>query len=296
MGAHPRTVGDLLNSARTSLKKASVPDAELEGELLVAHALGIDRAKLFASLRDALLPGAREWLAPLLARRCSREPLAYITGRREFYGRDFAVDRCVLVPRPETELLVERALHIARRRRKKGLRIADVGTGSGVLAVTLALELPDAEIQAVDSSRDALEVARANGEAHGVGSRVTWLLGALSAPLSGPFDMVVANLPYVRTGALRDLQPEIRHEPEEALDGGPDGMRHVGPLIREFPRFLAATGATALLEIDPPIEDAVIDAAREALPDPEVRVWPDLAGLARCAEITARRPSSDVAT
>jgi len=288
VGAHPRTVGDLLNATRASLKDASVPDAGLEGELLVAHALGIDRAKLFASLRDGLPAGARERLDPLLARRRSREPLAYITGRREFYGRDFAADRRVLVPRPETELLVERALQVAGRAGRTRLRIADVGTGSGVLAVTLALELPDAEVQAVDSSPDALEVARANGEAHGVGDRVTWLLGPLSGPLSGRFDLIVANLPYVRTGALRGLQPEVSHEPVEALDGGADGMRQVGPLIRELPHLLGGPGATALIEIDPPIEKVVLDAAREALPDAEVRVWPDIAGLARCAEMTVR--------
>lgn len=288
MGAHPRTVGDLLNAARADLKNACVPDAHLEGELLVAHALGMDRAKLFASLRDALPEGSAERLAPLLERRRSREPLAYITGRREFYGRTFAVDGRVLVPRPETELLVERALKVATRRPKKRLRIADLGTGSGVLAITLALELPDAQVQAVDSSPDALEVARANGQAHGVAGRVMWLPGGLSAPLSGRFDLVVANLPYVRTGALRGLQPEISHEPKEALDGGPNGMRHVGPLIRELPTLLAGPGAVALIEIDPPIEKPVLDTAREALSQVRVRVWPDMAGLARCAEITAR--------
>jgi len=281
-----RTVGDLLRAARTALAGASVPDAALEGELLVAHVLGVDRARLLASLRDALPAGAAEHLNPLLARRCSREPLAYITGRREFYGREFAVDARVLVPRPETELLVERGLRVAGQLEREGLRIADVGTGSGVLAITLALELPDAGVWATDSSPDALDVARANGEVHRVGGRVAWLLGALSAPLSGRFDLVVANLPYVRTGALRGLQPEVSHEPTGALDGGPDGMRHIGPFIGELPGLLTGPGAAALIEIDPPIEKPVAAAAREAMPGAEIRIWPDLAGLARCAEIT----------
>ena len=286
MAVHPRTVGDLLRTARTTLRDASVLDAELEGELLVAHVLEMDRAKLFVSLPDTLPTGARERLEPLLERRLSREPLTYITGRREFYGRYFAVDSRVLIPRPETELLVERALQIARRPRQADLRVADVGTGSGALAITLAMELPDAAVFAVDSSPDALEVARANGEAHGVGGRVTWLRGGLSAPLSGRFGLVVANLPYVRTGALRRIQPEILYEPKEALDGGHDCMRHIGPFIRELPGLLAGPGAAALIEIDPPIEQAVRDATREALPEAGIRVWPDLAGLARYAEIT----------
>ena len=286
MSTHQRTVGDLLRAARATLAGASVPSAALEGELLVSHVLGVDRARLLASLRDALPVGAAEHLTRLLERRCSREPLAYITGRREFFGRDFAVDPRVLVPRPETELLVERGLRLAGRLERKGLRIADVGAGSGVLAITFALELPDAEVWATDSSPDALDVARANGEMHGVGDRVTWLPGALSAPLSGRFDLVVANLPYVRTGALRGLQPEISHEPKSALDGGPDGMRHIGPFIRELPELLTGPRAAALIEIDPPIEKPVADMVREAMPDAEIRVWPDLAGFARCAEIT----------
>ena len=260
MGAHQRTVGDLLRAARAALAGASVPSAALEGELLVAHVLGVDRARLLASLRDALPAGAVEHLNPLLERRCSREPLAYITGHREFYGRDFAVDARVLVPRPETELLVERGLRVAGRLGREGF--------------------------ATDSSTDALDVAKANGEVHGIGGRVTWLLGALCAPLSGRFDVVVANLPYVCTGALRGLQPEISHEPEGALDGGPDGMRHIGPFIRELPDLLTGPGAAALIEIDPPIEKPVAGVAREAMPDAEVRVWSDLDGLARCAEIT----------
>jgi len=284
----PRTVGDLLSFARARLKGASVPDADLEGESLVSHVLGISRARLYASLGEPPPPGAGERLGPLLERRRSREPLAYITGRREFYGRQFAVDPRVMIPRPETELLVDRAVAAARVLGTGELRIADVGTGSGVLAVTLALELPGANLQAVDSSPGALEVARANGDAHGVGGRVTWLLGSLCGPLSGPFHLIVANLPYVRTDALRGLQPEVLREPAEALDGGPDGMRHIAPFVQDLPRCLGGPGATALIEIDPPIEKAVLSVLKASLPGAEVLVWPDLAGLARCAEVTVR--------
>jgi len=286
VGTHRSTVGDLLTTVRVSLRDASVPDADLEGELLLMHALGMDRARLFASLREPARLDAEALISPLLERRVRREPLTYITGSAEFFGRRFAVDRRVLVPRPETELLVDRALEAASRSGIARPRIADVGTGSGVLAITLALELPDAGVDAVDSSQDALEVARSNGGARGVAHRVTWLQGHLSEPLRGRYHLVVANLPYVRTDALRGLQPEIAYEPETALDGGPDGMRYIGPLVRELPGLLAGAGAASLLEIDPPIEALAVRAAQAALPDAEVRVWPDLAGLARCLEIT----------
>lgn len=245
-----------------------------------------------------------------LQRRLRHEPVPYITGVAQFYGREFAVDPRVLIPRPETELLVERALSAVKNRevapeqevrRASGwdirdMRIADIGTGSGILAITLALELPESEVHAVDASQDALDVAGANARRHGVDQRIRFHRGHLGSPLSGRFEIVVANLPYIRSGDLPSLQPELNYEPQSALDGGADGMKFVGPLIDDLPRLLAEPGL-ALLEIDPPIATAATRRAHvsftrrrtSGMPEVRVEVVKDLAGLERVLQISAWR-------
>jgi release factor glutamine methyltransferase len=216
----------------------------------------------------------------LFARAATGEPLAYLTGQREFYGLDFFVDRRVLVPRPETELLVD----FARSLRPK--RALDVGTGSGCIAVALAVTLPRAIITATDVSSDALEVARRNVERHGVAGRIEFLqsdlLGAWPAEASSAepgFDLVCANLPYIERDELRDL-PVSRHEPWLALDGGPGGLELIERLLREASRVLAPTGAL-LLEIGASQGTAAAGLARGAFPEARVTVERDLAGLDR---------------
>jgi release factor glutamine methyltransferase len=282
-----QSVAALLKQARDRLREAGVADADLEAEVLLCDALEIDSAWLYANPQAPPPPGLLPAFAQHLRRRVQREPLAYIIGSAHFYGREFAVDSRVLIPRPETELLIERAKKFAGQLPTPGgigFRVADVGTGSGILAITLALELPRAEIHATDVSVGALEVARGNAARHGVENRVRFHRGDLATPLSGMFDVVVANLPYVRSGDLAIRQPELGFEPRSALDGGHDGMRYVGPLIGDLPGLLAEPGL-ALLEIDPPIATAAVRFARSAMPGARIAVLDDLSGLNRVLEI-----------
>ena len=209
--------------AREFLERRGVESARLEAELLVAHALGLDRLKLFLALDRPIVPAEIDRARDLLVRRGRREPAAYITGSREFYGRPFQVGPGVLVPRPETELLVDRAREIG------ATRIADVGTGSGCIAVTLALEIPGCRVSAVDVSVAAVLCARANADALGAtleiaeGDGLAWLDRAAQAER---FDLVVSNPPYVGTDERGTLAPEVvEHEPAIALfapEGDPD--------------------------------------------------------------------------
>jgi len=211
-----------LEQAAALLAARGIDAARLEAEVLLADALGTDRAHLYSE-RTVPEP-ARTRFAASLDRRGRREPLQHIRGRQEFFSRDFAVDPRVLIPRSETEEVVDTVLR--RLRRVERPSILDVGTGSGVIAVTLALELPGARVCATDVSAAALEVAKANAERLGVGDRIAFRRGDLALPFAGErFAAVVSNPPYVPSGELAMLAPEVRdHEPRVALDGGPDGL------------------------------------------------------------------------
>jgi release factor glutamine methyltransferase len=254
----PQTAGGILKLAREFLQKKGLDEARLDAELLVAHALGLDRLKLFLQhdrpLTDEEIARARE----LIVRRGKREPTAYLTGRREFYGRSFQVGPGALIPRPETELIVDRVREIARGRAGAGeplARAADFGTGSGVLAITIALECEELEVLAVDASGDALAWARRNAEALAA-TRVELALGDGYALLAerargrGGFDLVVANPPYVTREEGADLAPEVRdHEPTSALfapEGDPD--HHLIRLLDAAATLLAPNG-TLLVEL-----------------------------------------------
>jgi len=232
----------MLERGRAFLEKQGVPGARLDAELLVAHALGVDRLGLFLSLDRPLEPDEIVRGRELLMRRARREPAAYVIGKREFYGREFRVGPGVLVPRPETELLVDLAR--ARLAGREGARIADVGTGSGCIAITLALELAGSRVVASERSAPALEQARANA-AH-LGAQVEFRLGDGLAPLDedAPFDALLMNPPYIDPAVRGTLEPEVRdHEPPEALftpAGDPDHW--VKRLAREAPGRLAPGG------------------------------------------------------
>jgi len=224
----------------------------------------------------------------LIERRARHEPVAYIVGYKEFYGLDFHVDRRVLIPRPETELLVERAIELASgiRDRDYGLGVdslilADVGTGSGAVAVSLAVNLPQAMVYAIDASAEALEVAAINCCRHAVEDRVHLLQGNLLDPLPMPVNLIVANLPYVREDELAELPPEIKcYEPLSALDGGPDGLSYIRHLLAQAEGYLKPGGAI-LLEIGARQGKAVLDLARCHFPKADIEVSQDYAGLDR---------------
>jgi release factor glutamine methyltransferase len=262
-----------LGKARDILVESDINDTPLEAELLLRHALDIDRVQLYIDLEKELTPAQQEAFWNLLERRLNGEPSAYITGRREFYGLDFAVNPAVLIPRPESELLVEKALSIAENRPL--FTIADIGTGSGAIAVSLALGLPRAKIYAADISAAALKVALANCRKHGVADRICLLEGNLLEPLPEPVDLIVANLPYIRKS---ELNPGL--EPPLALDGGADGTGSIEQLCRQAGGKLKS-GGWLLLEIGQGQREAVTAILHNIFPGGKVEVSPDLAGIDR---------------
>ncbi len=275
------TLGPLLRKTERRLANAGIGDARIEADLVWMTALEVDRAELYARLQETPLSGQAQDAESLIQRRLRHEPAAYIMGKREFYGLELTVAPGVLIPRPDTEALVEEALRIAARLGGEHLAIADVGCGSGAIGIALAFHLPGAEVHAIDVSPRALEVAAMNAERHGVSSRVHFLEGDLLAPLPHPVDLIVANLPYVRSDEIPTLEPEIRlYEPREALDGGVDGLDVVRRLLGQAPSHLAPGGAV-LLELDPRQIERARSFAGDALPRSSLRTVRDLAGRDR---------------
>jgi release factor glutamine methyltransferase len=240
------TLTGLLRAGRELLTRAGVAHAEQETVWLLEAALGISHLAMRTDPALVVEEECRRRAVEFLRRRASREPLQYILGTQEFCGLEFEVTPDVLIPRPETELLVEEVLR--RHSTASALRIADIGTGSGCLAVTLGKSLPDAQVFASDRSTAALEVAKKNARRHGVEEQIAWLEGDLfepfaSAGLDGSLDVILANLPYVPEPEWRTLQPEVRlFEPRQALVGGQDGLELLRRLIDEAWKFLAASG------------------------------------------------------
>ena len=235
----------LLGWTQGFFAQKGVDAPRLTAELLLAHALGCDRVRLYLDfdkpMGDPELARYRE----LVKRRAEGEPTAYLTGAREFAGHRFAVDARVLIPRPETEHVLEAAL-AALPAPWEGRAALDLGTGSGILAVSLALARPGARVTAVDLSADALAVARANAAA--LGAAVEFLQGDLLGPVPADarFDVIVSNPPYVPTGELGGLSREVKREPRLALDGGPDGLSVLRRLVASAPGFLVPGGALVL--------------------------------------------------
>lgn len=247
--------------------------------MLLAHALGCPSTGLLAHPEQELNEPQWDEFKQLVARRAQHEPVAYLTGHRAFFDLDLAVDARVLIPRPETELLVERTLDLARRWGQP--RIVDVGTGSGAIAVSLAAHLPQAALWAIDASAGALEVARANARRCGVAERITFLHGDLLSPLPGPIDLIAANLPYVSAAEYAALPPDVRrYEPRSALLSGVDGLDAIRALLDQAPGLLSADGVV-LLEIGAGQGMAAAALARSAFPGATIEVVQDYARLDR---------------
>ena len=278
------TVGETVLRLCDNLSQASIEEARLEAELLVAHVMGTERAHLLAEWQRPISPTALPLLAGLAERRVCREPLSYLVGWREFYGLRFAVRSGVLIPRPETETLVDAALRLAAPRYGYTPVVADVGCGCGAITVALATHLPLARVYAIDSAHVALEVASENFRRHSVEQRVTPLEGDLLAPLTEPVDIVVANLPYVRSGDVAAIQPEVLWEPREALDGGPDGLAVIRRMLSQIPGKVRPGGAI-LLECDPRQTSGLVREVEERFPGCSSRAVQDLAHLDRVVEV-----------
>jgi release factor glutamine methyltransferase len=319
---------EVLRWTTSRFQQRQLPSARLDAEVLIAAALGTSRVQLYVQFERPLGPDELAAIRELVRRRQNGESVAYVVGKKEFFGLELAVDARVLVPRPDTETLVDEALARWRERtaasagarqapeeipaetgeeippadgeadtagstirpevdRTVQPRVADVGTGSGAIILAIGKQLRGAELFAVDVSAGALAVARANGERHAIA--VTWLEGDLALPLAahGPFDLIVANLPYIPTMDIPNLPPDVRAEPHLALDGGADGLALVRRLVATAPRLLAPGGAL-VLEIG--LGQAA--ATRQLLVDvglTDLRVRRDLGGVDRV--VSARTPA-----
>jgi len=280
------TIAGAVARGRGRLSAVGIEAAGLEASVLFEYAAGFDRAVLLARGREPVEPDVAQRYERLLMERSGRMPLAYITGEREFWSLRLRVDRRVLVPRPETETLVEAALD----RLSPGARVADVGTGSGAVVIALALELGSGAFLGTDRCAAAIEVARANAAEHGLAHRIEFLEGDLLAPLSGLpglLDALVSNPPYIPTGELGDLQPEVRDfEPRAALDGGRDGLVLIERIITGVPALLRC-GGWLLLEIGAGQADPVRALLRRTGCFEAISTRRDLAGIERV--VSARK-------
>ena len=285
MSAASVSRAEALGTATRQLERAGIPAPRRDARLLMQHALGLGPEGLLAERDRSLGPGEARRLAALVGRRAGREPIAYLTGRREFWSLEFALDRSVLVPRPETETVVEAVLAHAPRlaaRHSARLSLLDLGTGSGCLLVALLGELEGASGLGVDIDVAALSLARVNAHRHGLGARASFVVADWGAPLAGCFDILVSNPPYVAAGELASLAPEIaRHEPRAALDGGADGYACYRLLAPQIARLLAPAGVAAV-ELGAGMADEV-RVLFQAAGLVEIERRRDLAGIERCA-------------
>ncbi|MDO8637062.1 MAG: peptide chain release factor N(5)-glutamine methyltransferase [Dehalococcoidia bacterium] len=279
-------VGQAWKDASAKLAAGGIEDALMEGELLLRQTLKMERSEFYSGLSGELTTSELNRLKEFLTQRLTHKPSAYIRHVKEFYGLEFYVDERVLIPRPETELLVEKALEMVHSRLTlrqaqggEGLLIADIGTGSGAIAVALAVNLPRFRIFATDISGEALEVAEINCRKHGVADRVQLLSGDLLTPLPQPVDIIIANLPYIPDAELDNLAPEVsRYEPSLALSGGPDGLEYIRRLIDQGTAKLKPGGAL-LLEVGMGQAEVVAGMVHRYFLD--VTVYSDLAGIPR---------------
>ena len=280
----------VIQDTHQKLEAAGIPDARLEAEVLVMNVMRMARQNIFAEQEAEVSGQQQAALDSNLERRFDREPLAYILGQREFYGISVMVTPAVLIPRPETEGLVEHALFMALMGMESTeLTIADVGTGSGAIAINLAIHLPAAKIFAVDVDDAVLDVASFNIRAHGVADRVSLAIGDLLEAVPEPVDLIVANLPYIPTDRIPTLQPEVQREPELALDGGPDGLDLVRRLLLQAEDKLKDHGII-LLELDPEQVPVVQELALKHFPESSTSVEQDLAHLDRILAIHRQAP------
>jgi len=285
------TLGQALQWAINALKSHDIDDSQLEARVLLGYILKLSHAELLTENNQILSQSQFDSFQKLVNRRLRREPTAYIINNKEFYGFDFYVDRRVLIPRPETELLVDEAIDFVNERVSnpaysgEKILIADVGTGCGAIAITLALTLSNISIIATDISNAALEVALRNSSKHKVNKHVTFLQGNLLEPIIEPVDLIVANLPYIRTSELADLPAEITDfEPSVATDGGNTGLEYICQLVVEAQEKIRQQGRL-LLEIGNRQERQLFCIIQKHIISKAIQLLPDMNGINRVVKI-----------
>jgi len=281
------TLAQALRQYAYVLNKKGIGDSHIEARMLLGHATNLSPVQIYTEPEQRLSREEENKLLKLVERRLQHEPSAYILRHREFYGLDFYVDSRVLIPRPETEILVDTALEFATNRSciKRPLLVADIGTGCGAIAISLALNLTVSRIYATDLSSSALEVAGLNCERHKVADRVVLLPGDLLQPLPEPVDLIVANLPYIKNSELPGLSPEIaKFEPRMALDGGRSGLDCIGQLLQQVKNKIN-DGGCLLLEIGQNQENEVSRLIHSYLNEVNLRFIADYNGTNRAVKI-----------
>ena len=271
MGSMPgMTIAAARRALAAAFRQSGIDTPELDARILVGHALGLDHTALAVSANRTLGPDEARWIDALAARRLRQEPVARIVGAKEFWGLPLQITSATLVPRPETETVVQAALKAidALGTRASAYRIADLGAGSGAILLALLSELPCAQGVGTDRSHDAIAVARANAARLGLASRATMIVSDFGAALGGGFDLVVSNPPYIATGDIAKLPPDVRHDPELALDGGPDGLaayRAIAAdalrLIKPLGHLVVELGAGQLIAVTKLLRDEGLAAA-----------------------------------
>jgi release factor glutamine methyltransferase len=278
------TVAQARRTLTDIFRQAELDSPELDARLLVGHALGLDHTGLTIDSGRSLRGNAAHALAALAARRLEREPVARILGVKEFWGLPLRLNDATLVPRPETETVVEAALAAidSAGPRTRALRIADLGTGSGALLIALLSELPNASGLGTDVSREALAAARGNADRLGIAARTEFAICDFGAALTGSFDLVVSNPPYIASADIDTLSPEVRHDPRRALDGGADGLDCYRTIAGQAPGLLKPNG-DLVVELGIGQEPAVAMLFRAAglTPSP---ARPDLSGIPRALQ------------
>jgi release factor glutamine methyltransferase len=295
MASKPRdeTIDGALAFATRRLRSAGIESARLDAELLLGHLLGTSRTRLAIDANDQVDDVTLDRFHALVERRIAGEPVAYLTGHKEFMGRDFAVGPGVLVPRPETELMVERAVETIGRLWPAGpVRALDICAGSGAVGFSLALATDPARVRVTlsDISPDALDFARQNRHAFGLDERVELVQGDLLGWTAGPWDVILANPPYLRSDQI-DGNPELAAEPRLALDGGRGGLELIERMLEEATKVVAPVFAM-VFEIDPDQADAAGALARGRFPAADVIILPDLSGRARFVAIERQEGQS----
>jgi release factor glutamine methyltransferase len=277
---------DLYNSVNDRLEAAGIPEPRLESQLLLRHAFSLTKSDFYSRLYDEDFDqAALANLEIIVQQRTTRKPLAYIVQVAEFFGREFSVNSSVLIPRQETEVLIEHCIEVLRASSIEKPLVSDIGTGSGIIAITLAAEIPALQVIAVDRSIEASSMASNNSMTIGTTNSVHCITGDLLTSLKCQFDLIAANLPYISTLSIATLQPEISiYEPKIALDGGHNGLILIERLLDQS-RTRIKQGGYIVLEIDPPLAPAVLDLAQRYFPTCNATLLNDLNGDIRIVSV-----------
>ena len=274
------TIAEKLNSATTKLHEAGIDTARLDAEVLLSYVLNCRRLALYVNVKEELNKEQEDRFNSLVARRLEHIPVAYLVGYKEFMGMKFAVTPEVLIPRPETEILTQGVIENLLGF-EGDFRIADLGTGSGAIAISILKFVEHITAEAVDTSKDAIAMAKFNAKKFNVDNRMNFHVGNLFEPLERQkFNVIVSNPPYIPTGEMETLQPEVRNEPREAFDGGADGLDFYRKISKEAPEFLFAGGFIAM-EVGINQAEKVTELLRETGAFEKIEVWKDLAKIDR---------------